>query len=185
MNFIPMDVIFLVYCCTVDMGVVALMLFSFLKRIGNRHLTDHNPFVYASVSFLFSALIIGLCYVAIMQDNYSSNLCFTIAMITFLTVILLFCLTFRVFEVLHMDCKKQEDKDCERRLKRRDKELSFGGVLLSFLGVAFPLFLQANSCSGTVAGKALLISALALGALLLMFSWYSEIVWDCNEEKTG
>ena len=181
MDCISWDVIFVVYCWTVDAGVIALMVFSFLKCICNKIFTENHRWVYAIFAVAFAGFTILLAYCSITKGNYSSNLCITIGMITSLTVILLFCLIFRVFEVLRMKDKKSQDKECERKLQRKEKELSFGGVLLSFLGVAFPLFVQANSALCTTAGAALGLSAFAWLALLIMFARSSQIVWDVQQ----
>ena len=170
-----------IYCCIADVGEFIFLLFSFFRHSHNQAFDDKKGEMYSIAALFFAAIIIGLTNIVINQENYSWELKFTIASFTVLTAILLFCLSFRVFEVLDWKDKKSENKEYQRKLKRRKEELSFGGVLLSFLGVAFPLFVQANTSPCTTAGNALGVSALDLVVLLLMFSWYAEIVWDCNE----
>ncbi len=185
-------VFFLVYCCTVNVGVIALMVFCFLKCICDKVCTNNHPRLYAIVTFVFVTIIIGCAYATITKEDYAQNLCITIGIITLLTAILLFSLMFRVFEVLYMEAEIHEAEEVtkdekvveyKRRLQRKEKELSIGGALLSFLGVAFPLFVQANSAPYSTAGYALGLSAFDLVSLLLMFTWYAEIVWNCNEQN--
>ena len=138
---------------------------------------------YSLVSAAVVLSVFFLAYYATECNKGNVELRFTVKLIAGLTSILVFCLMFRVSEILRKEERADRKAEHQRNLKRRKEELSLGGMLLSFFGVAFPLFVQASAAPYTVAGLELVAAAWDLIVLVLMFSWYAEIVWDCNEEE--
>lgn len=133
-------------------------------------LNNRNGFVVALIISVCWVVYIGILTSNILVNNETMRL--VITLLALMVILLLLSFGKDVFEVIWMD------KDVVK-----EKAVFVLGIILSFLGVALPVYSDVLSDNNTEKKVSLLFSVGALAALVLMSHYYVTVIWDCDKSK--